>query len=388
MLGRFIISLCSRVIQIFRDKVIVPCHSDGRAYAREFVQMSTSYKTSFRKRNYRCSNPITSYGIIAYHLPRVNEIKSSTSTPDVSGDGNDHPAPLYLLYRRRDSFSYIDFIRGMWKNVSQIHFMFDHMTFAELERIYHHPFDDLWRDLWVNPECAIYRGGYIQSRNAYESIYYKTGFSLKTLLKPYLDRGYGINPEWCFPKGKKSHKDEDDIVCATREFTEETRIECDQHFTLKDDTYIEDFDGTNGKPYRTIFYVAEIDEIKTPPVVQTPKCIRKQTISEETDALEWLTLEQCLERLSDQRQDILRQVDFMVRARARREVSLAPFILQDIMVSNSETASPTESDEEPQEKKDEPDVQERGEEDDSDPVLESISHFSRFMTECGRVVTV
>ena len=66
---------------------------------------------------HQCKLPITSYGIILFRT--INKKRQ------------------YLMIRRRDTFGYIDFIRGKYSinNVEQIQHIFNEMTILEKTRI-------------------------------------------------------------------------------------------------------------------------------------------------------------------------------------------------------------------------------------------------------------
>ena len=76
---------------------------------------------------HNCKLPITSYGIILF-------------TPSSQG-------LKFLMIRRKDSFGYIDFIRGKYSpfNVEQLQNTIDEMSITEKECIQTNPFDVLWK---------------------------------------------------------------------------------------------------------------------------------------------------------------------------------------------------------------------------------------------------
>ena len=80
---------------------------------------------------HQCKLPIVSYGIIVFRSVHDKGIQ-------------------FLMIRRKDSYGYIDFIRGKYtnQNVLQIRKMFDQMSIDEKERIQMHSFDGLWKMMW------------------------------------------------------------------------------------------------------------------------------------------------------------------------------------------------------------------------------------------------
>ena len=79
---------------------------------------------------HQCKLPITSYGIVAFR--------------------NSELGLQFLMIRRKDSFGYIDFIRGKYThyNLSQLLTIIDEMSIDEKKRILTYPFETLWNDMW------------------------------------------------------------------------------------------------------------------------------------------------------------------------------------------------------------------------------------------------
>ena len=80
---------------------------------------------------HQCKLPITSYGIILFRYSDENGIQ-------------------YLMIRRKNSFGYIDFIRGKYvqNNLEHLQIMFDEMSVTERENIRCNDFDTLWKTMW------------------------------------------------------------------------------------------------------------------------------------------------------------------------------------------------------------------------------------------------
>ena len=101
---------------------------------------------------HQCKLPITSYGIILF--------RSSTA------------GIQYLMIRRKDSFGYIDLIRGKYSsyNVEQIQKSVDEMSIGEKARLKTEPFENLWKMLWGENNGIQYRGEEIVSSKKFEVI--------------------------------------------------------------------------------------------------------------------------------------------------------------------------------------------------------------------------
>lgn len=238
-------------------------------------------------------NPITSYGIIAF-------VRNAESLK-------------ILLYQRRDTFEYMDFLRGLWSssNREAVDILFSNMTIAERDRLSNYSFDELWDDLWVSHECKIYSQNKRRSQQKYESIV--------DTIPDILERTFSnkLEPSWGFPKGKKNRNNEGDADCAIREFCEETHFQPTDLRLLNTKSLVEYFRGTDGKNYKTHYFIAEAAEEIHPARVATPHCIRKDTISEEARDVQWFSVDDALVRLPDKRKSILRKaIKFINRERS------------------------------------------------------------------------
>lgn len=226
------------------------------------------------------SFPIKSYGIIVFTKDKNNNIK-------------------FLLYQRRDTFEYMDFMLGNWKNYSELKSIFSFMTLDEKYRLRNYIFDELWDDLWVIHDFELYREKYSKSKKKYESIKYNI---------PYLTELTKVSksePSWGFPKGKKLDDNETNKECSLREFQEETKINSNRLKFIKDKFFFENFIGTNGKHYSTNYMLAYMEDPQLPEYTPTPQCIRKYCISEEVSNLGWFNIEECKEKLTSFRYDML-----------------------------------------------------------------------------------
>lgn len=228
---------------------------------------------------------IDSYGIIAFHI--------SMETKE----------PKFLLYQRRDTFEYIEFVRGLWINEKQLPGMFSLMSAEERQRIREYTLRELWNDLWVNQNFEAYVAlGFSKAQKKYDQIKHK--------LSSYLNdtQTYIIETHWGFPKGKKNPK-ETAIEAATREFEEETKLSKTKLIIDNFQPFTELFKGTNRKMYGTYYYLAEYRSLTEdlPPMKETPMGIRKQTVSEEAYVVKWFSFAEACRKLDVRRQNILRQ---------------------------------------------------------------------------------
>jgi 8-oxo-dGTP pyrophosphatase MutT (NUDIX family) len=224
---------------------------------------------------HQCKLPITSYGIILF--------RSSDK------------GPQYLMIRRKDSFGYIDFIRGKYvcNNIQQLQKSIDEMSIQEKTKIISEPFDKLWNDLWGdNNNCSMqYRNEEVSSSKKFDvlnaGVYVNNDkVTLDGLVKSSETKW--TETEWEFPKGRRNFQ-EKDLECALREFEEETG------YSRKDITIIDNllpfeeiFIGSNHKSYKHKYYLAYMNEI-----IDSLNNYQKSEVSK----LEWKTIEQCLESI-------------------------------------------------------------------------------------------
>lgn len=243
------------------------------------VGFERKYKKKYDRRSYYPNKePITSYGLILFYHAK-NEL-------------------LFLLYQRRDNFEYMDFIRGIWGSQSQLPSMFSAMSAEERNRIRNYTFEELWDDLWVEHNCRVYRDGFNRARKKYSEIKER----IPILIDETISNVRGT--PWGFPKGKKNYR-ETPYECALREFSEETRLSTTDIYRVREHPFVENFKGSNGKPYATHYFLVQIDDHVAPEKYKTPHCIRESTVSEEASNVEWFTYDEAMNVLSVQRQGIL-----------------------------------------------------------------------------------
>ena len=189
-----------------------------------------------------CNFPITSFGIISYKCMQ-DKI-------------------YYLMVQRKDSLCYTEFIRGKYdiKNIKYISKLLDNMTLDEQANILSNSFDELWFGMWINNSNNM-KKEYNISKAKLAKL--KEGYRLKSNtgiidvhLSNLMSNKHLIETEWEFPKGRRKLH-EKDILCALREFEEETGIA--KHLITIEETnrqYEEIFIGKNKLRYRNIFYLA------------------------------------------------------------------------------------------------------------------------------------
>ena len=164
----------------------------------------------------------------------------------------------YLLVRRRDSLSYVEFMRGKYNldNPDYITLLINGMTVDERRRLLTGHFDDLWESLWNSQNTRQYRNECEAARRMFNAIK-NTGDIYGRLLVQYVERAVTAwtVPEWGFPKGRRAVR-ESTLACALREFSEETGLpENIVHILADEPAQVEEYTGTNGIRYKQIYYV-------------------------------------------------------------------------------------------------------------------------------------
>lgn len=191
-----------------------------------------------------CNFPTTSFGIVSYkeHLGKMH----------------------YVMVQRKDTLCYTEFLRGKYDlgNLKYMSKLFSYMTEDEKRHLITHDFDALWKMLWINNNHV--RKEYVGSKEKFCKL--AKGYNLKTCNSEliFVDLKYLVETtptlaeqEWEFPKGRRKIN-ETDVMCALREFEEETSISRD-FIQLTEGTkqYEEVFIGKNKVRYRNIFFLAK-----------------------------------------------------------------------------------------------------------------------------------
>jgi len=224
---------------------------------------------------HQCKLPIISYGVVVFRMS---------------------PKGLqFLMIRRKDSFGFIDFIRGKYStyNIDQVQNIVNEMSITEKKRLLEEPFESLWNQMWGENQSNQYKNEELLSMKKYISI--KDGVcinNVKTTLSDFISTSttQWKETEWEFPKGRRDFR-ESDLDCALREFEEETGIS-NKELTLIDNVipFEEIFIGTNHKSYKHKYFLASIDYNEN-------DCNLDNFQKTEVSKLEWKTLDECLESI-------------------------------------------------------------------------------------------
>ncbi len=272
-----------------------------------------------RQRPPNRGNPITSYGVILF--TRI----LSENNPDAI------PTLNFLLYQRRDTYEYIEFIRGNWDTLDEAKAYCGLMSAEERYRLVGYTFDELWDDFWLRRPSALKTEAVARAQNKYQQV---QPFLMELLRQTSAS---SRSAPWGFPKGRKN-VGESAFKCAIREFEEETRISR-RDFRIQPciKPVVENFVGSDNRDYATVYFVAQyepsgrrgvdgspsvgrpsdvvltLDQCALPPLVPTPKGIRKLTVSNEAFRLGWFTEKQAVAALTNFRARLLQDVVLLLR---------------------------------------------------------------------------
>ena len=217
-----------------------------------------------------CKDPVISCGILL--LRGIYEpLKLPVDPKTVS----------VLMVKRKDSMSYMEFIRGKYdpSDLDYTGRLISNMTQLEQKTIVDEEFDTLWTRLWGSGRDS-HSTEYTISKEKYANLDRK--MMTEKFPSPYKET------EWGFPKGRRS-RGETDIECGIREFLEETNISRDSYNLREDLSFTETFRGTNNVEYRHIYFVALLKDSRGINLKQ--KLTPMQ--SKEVAAVDWKTLSEC-----------------------------------------------------------------------------------------------
>jgi ADP-ribose pyrophosphatase YjhB (NUDIX family) len=245
-----------------------------------------------------CTEPITSYGIIAF---RIGDSKFKQPN-EIQGNCTSYMTPNleYLLVQRRDSIGFIELLRAKYKltDFAYIQEQIDGTTPEERSALVTKSFDELWTDLWGGttlPENRQYRQEYEVAKQKFEAfskgtLHNNTEIKLKSMIEA--TPVYYTTPEWGFPKGRRNVS-ETNYKCAIREFTEETGLKAsDIHILENIEPITEIFCGNNNIHYKHIYYMAYI-----PSHVHVAIQPSNEIMMREIGNIGWFTFEDALNKI-------------------------------------------------------------------------------------------
>lgn len=263
-----------------------------------------------------CREPKTSYGIISIHIDNIEQnlkniiINYLSSINNITDEltipcENENALRKFSMYKeyiklllimRKHTLGYMEFIKGRYSEIipERIAPLFEQMTPDEMKKIENHSndFDFLWNDVWTitNPihnnqqpivaettnELSTLKHkslnikhhnmfklqDYEFAKEKFKNFQCSSPINVNVLLKTV--NPLFLYPEWGFPKGKRAGI-ESDIICAKREFEEETGYTDNDYVIFENiQPIVENIIGFNGVKYRYIYYIALLKSNKKP----------------------------------------------------------------------------------------------------------------------------
>ena len=253
-----------------------------------------------------CPYPITSYGIIAvkYEGNTDSPWKLFCEPPVHIAGSHTQGTLKVLLICRRDSLSFIEFVRGKYTvtDTPYLKNLFKGMTMAEHAKVRALSFEQLWKSLWGSA-AHTHKADYENSNRKYHQL---------DILKLVNETPTTwTEPEWGFPKGRKNYH-ETDLQCAMREFHEETNLSRHTYSLLQNvQPIVESFVGSNQVSYCHKYMIAMCDSNQA--VALTPL---NPDMCREIGQIGWFTVEEALAKLRPEnttKREILNRVDHLLR---------------------------------------------------------------------------
>jgi 8-oxo-dGTP pyrophosphatase MutT (NUDIX family) len=234
-----------------------------------------------------CLSPVTSYGLIAIRYMNDNVYDSLYSKATTISNGND--SIQFLLIQRKDSLSFVEFIRGKYNPYEEDYLirLLRGMTQKEQKNLLSHTFDELWQSVWgESSSVKSHKNDYDSSEKKFMIIKDK----LPELISS--NESKWIEPEWGFPKGRRNPH-ETDLNCAIREFQEETGLKRSD-FTIIQNTYpiSETFFGSNQVHYCHKYYIAICNKS-----VEVEMNMDNPHMAREIGAIQWCSLDEAISKI-------------------------------------------------------------------------------------------
>ena len=238
----------------------------------------------------QCRLPVLSYGVIC--INKENKV---------------------LMIQRKDSLSYIEFLRGKYElnDDNYILSLLNGCSLKERELIKNTSFDKLWEILWFSGKEKKKQTDrmikeYTNSKYKFETL---GSEKINNLIKKCTI--HHKNPEWEIPKGRRKGY-ENNKDCAIREFSEETNITNDSYKLINNIIpLVEEYKGINGVRYKHIYYIAKnLENIKL--------TIDKDNFSQisEISNLSWQTYNEAIRNIRDynvEKKNVLTQINSILK---------------------------------------------------------------------------
>jgi len=247
---------------------------DGDCEKKHYIRPQTCRNCGINGHLYKdCVRPIMSFGVICYKI--------------------DNGIIKYLMIQRKDSLSFMEFIRGKYNpnDIRYLKKLLNCMTSNERQLLRTKSFDEIWVYAWYQNNTTHIKqtAEYIDSKQKFDTLF------VTNILKRLLENSFtaNIEQEWGFPKGRRKLK-ERDFDCAIREFCEETRLKSDDIEVLDQVVPFEEiFFGTNNILYKHTYYLAKMKSVDKNVIIDY-NCVEQMR---EVRALKWFTYEDTINHI-------------------------------------------------------------------------------------------
>ena len=266
-----------------------------------------------------CMSPVTSYGIIAVKYPNNMNVSSLFLKSTIN---NRDDSLHFLLIQRKDSISYVEFIRGKYNTQDNEYIckLLRNMTQKEQYQILSMTFDELWNSVWgENSKLKSHKTNYDSSEKKYIQIIGIMPHLIKENSSKWTE------PEWGFPKGRRNPH-ESDINCAVREFQEETGLKRYDFTVIQNTSPIsETFFGSNQVHYCHKYYIAICNN-----TIDVEMNIDNPHMAREIGAIKWCSLDEAISKI---RPDNVEKREILLKA-GKIMRNFHPILTNDLLRSN------------------------------------------------------
>ena len=265
-----------------------------------------------------CKSSITSFGLIMFKIVK-NEYEERNDIPNelkehvkainklhyVPPNEKKYPKVKLLLIQRKDTMSYIDFLRGKYPDSLHSDYeklmkiKFEEMTHSERKSLEIGDFDNCWQRLWINHKSKLFLNEYKLAKEKFYQIDIKKYLKNSTSKWEFSEFGAA--------KGRRSIR-ERNIDCAEREVMEETGYENTMYHYIKNYPLItEEFLATNNVIYKHIYYLVKLKE----QYIDFIPAMNDELQQGEVKSVGWYTLHECMSLIRDydqEKKNILQKV--------------------------------------------------------------------------------
>ena len=260
--------------------------------------------------NRSCNQPVMSFGVVVHR--------------EVLADAEAGVRREYLVVQRRDTFAYVEFIRGKYdyRNRAYLTRLFENMTEQERAGVAAASFRALWQRFW-GAGSALTRADFRGAQACFERL--RGGYSIRQRDGAVVElsaarllagtRSRRAGPQWGFPKGRRAAFSETNLNTAFRELEEETGLSRGDLAHVWKKPFFEQYTGENGIRYEHIYFRALLTGAS---VGQSLRICKR-----ELSCAKWATAAEVLDLIQEERErcELFRRIDRLNDALYREKQS-------------------------------------------------------------------